>query len=168
MTGARSRAKLLALAVTVVRRASPPLPGRRKGLLRAPRDRLAFGFRHQRHDPYHQVIGLRHVAGQELQGSAVGPQPICPDGLGSSVSPHRFFQKFQGRLAVTGLGDYAFQHLTLMVDGPTVVVSHSVDLHVDLVQVPSPLPAHAHAVYPLGLISAANIGPSRFHQKRTV
>ena len=62
---------------------------------------------------------------------------------------HRFFQEFKGSLAISRLGDDAFQHLALVINSPPKVVSHAVDLHVDFVQVPLPLTASAHRLDPL-------------------
>lgn len=48
------------------------------------------------------------------------------------------------------------------------VVHLVVDLHVDLVEVPSPLCIGAHLLDPLPAYLGGDIGPNRFRQSRTV
>ena len=62
---------------------------------------------------------------------------------------HRFLEQFQCCFAVPRLGDNAFQHLPLVIDGPPQVVRYPVDLHKHLVEVPAPVFAPTHSVHPL-------------------
>lgn len=89
------------------------------------------------------------AAAQVLERSTVGPQAIGDDGLGSAMPLHGFLEEFQCGLAIPRLGHEAFKDLTLMINRPTEVMRHPVDLYVDLVQVPSPLLGRAHPLDPL-------------------
>ncbi len=42
---------------------------------------------------------------------------------------HRFLEQFQCSFAVPRLGDNAFQHLSLMIDGAPQVVRNTIDFH---------------------------------------
>ncbi len=61
----------------------------------------------------------------------------------------RFLHKPQRGLLVSGLGDIALQDLALLVDRPPQVMQLSVDLYVDLIEMPLPLPETAHPACPL-------------------
>jgi hypothetical protein len=84
------------------------------------------------------------AATEVLQSGTVGPEQIGHDGLRSAMPLHRFLQEFKGCLAIARLADDAFQHFTFVIDSAPKVVRHSVDLHVDLIQVPLPVAMHAH------------------------
>lgn len=58
--------------------------------------------------------------------------------LGASVPLQRFLQEFQRSLLVARLRHEAFEHLSFVVDGPPKTVPLAVNLHKDLVKVPSP------------------------------
>jgi hypothetical protein len=70
-------------------------------------------------------------------------------------------------LLVPGLGDEAFQHLSLVIDGAPQLVPLAVDLHEHLVQVPSPA-AGLHALDPalpdLGCEQRAEAMPPEPHR----
>ena len=51
-------------------------------------------------------------------------------------------------LAISALGDVAFQHLTLVVHSPPKVVSLAVNLYKILVQMPLPVQKGPHSVDP--------------------
>ena len=71
------------------------------------------------------------------------------------------------RLAVTT----SLQHLAFMVDGAPKIAELAVDLHKHLIQMPAPTEdRRAYVLFRTRLlrISAANIGPNRFHQNRMV
>lgn len=55
---------------------------------------------------------------------------------------HRFLQELNGSFAISSLSDDAFQHLAYMIDSAPEVVRRTVDLHVDLVEVPVAASAH--------------------------
>lgn len=64
----------------------------------------------------------------------------------------------QGRRLVTGLGDVAFQHLAFMIDRSPQVDHLAVQLHVHLIQMPSPM---AKAAHPAGTLLADIAGEHR-------
>jgi hypothetical protein len=108
--------------------------------------------------------GGAHLA----QSRAVRAQTIRDDRLRRSMPPHRFLQEFQRRLAISALRHKGFQHLAFVIDRAPEVVRLAVDLHEHLVEVPPPLRRRSHPLDAPPRISAANIGPNRFHQNRTV
>jgi hypothetical protein len=99
-TACRSSAWRSALRAIAARSAAPPLPARLRAaaplglpslipraggcqrLLRAPGDGLALLPRDQRHDPDRQVVGLRHVGGDE-------PDAAVPVGAYQALSEVR-------------------------------------------------------------------------------
>jgi hypothetical protein len=62
---------------------------------------------------------------------------------------HGFLQESKCRLAIPAFGHVAFQDFAFVIDRAPEVMLLSVDLHEDLVQVPSPLRALAHRLRPL-------------------
>jgi hypothetical protein len=50
------------------------------------------------------------------------------------------------RSLVFGLAGEGFQHFAFVIDGPPKIVHLAVDLHEDLIQMPSPMGVSAHAV----------------------
>ena len=52
---------------------------------------------------------------------------------------HRFLAEFQCGFLVPGLGHEAFQNLTFVIDSAPEVVPLTVDLHEDLVEMPTPV-----------------------------
>jgi hypothetical protein len=97
-------------------------------------------------------------------------KPVSDDAPKSAVFLHGALQKPQRRRLVPLRGDHRFQDLAFMIDGAPEIaeLGVGVDLHERLIQVPTPLRILAHDRHPLPRISAANIGPNRFDQNRTV
>ena len=60
---------------------------------------------------------------------------------------HRFLEEFQCSFLVSGLRDKAFQNFNLVIDRPPEVVPLAVDLHEDLVEMPTPI-ARPHPLDP--------------------
>jgi hypothetical protein len=79
------------------------------------------------------------------------------------AAPHFFMIRLRSFSAAA----LSRQHLAFMVDGAPKIAEFAVDLHKHLIQVPAPLRIGARATRLLR-ISAAKIGPNRFHQNRTV
>jgi hypothetical protein len=52
---------------------------------------------------------------------------------------HCFPEEFQRRLLIACLGEIAFQHLALMIDGPPEIMPLAVVFHEDLVEMSFPL-----------------------------
>ena len=80
---------------------------------------------------------------------AIRRASICDDDLRIPVSFHCFLQEFQGSSLVAFLGDEAFQHFALMIDGTPEIVGFAPYLHEHLVEVPLPLVDLTHIVGPL-------------------
>src|SRR6056297_9733 len=94
------------------------------------------------------AAGLLPVLDKEiLQSCAVGAQLVRDVALGPTVLLHCFLEEFQSGLLIAGLGDEAFQHLSLVIDGAPKVVPLPVYLHEHLVMVPPPA-AGFHTVDP--------------------
>jgi len=75
----------------------------------------------------------------DLHGSAVRPQKISHDDMWSTISFHCFPEEFQCRFAIPALGDIAFKHFALVINGPPEIVGFSVDFYEHLVQMPLPI-----------------------------
>jgi hypothetical protein len=75
---------------------------------------------------------------------------------------HCFSEEFQCCTTIPALGDVTFKHLALVIYGAPQVVRFTVDLHKNFVQMPLPIRMSAK------VLNAANNGPKRFHQNRTV
>ena len=60
------------------------------------------------------------------------------DDLGLTVFPHCFLEEFQRRPLITGLRDEALKNLPFVIDRPPEVMPTAVNLHKDLVEVPTP------------------------------
>jgi len=73
-----------------------------------------------------------------LHRRPIGAQPVGDDGFGASVALHRALEESQRCLAVPAFCDKDLQHLAFVIDGPLDVKHFTVDLHEDLVQVPTP------------------------------
>ena len=61
-------------AVAQVAELHPARLGHCQRLLGAPRDGFAFGLGHQRHDADGEVIGLRHIDGEEMHAAVAQRQ----------------------------------------------------------------------------------------------
>ena len=96
------------------------------------------------------------------------PKPISDDAARSPVFLHDPLEKLQRRGFVSPRGDHSLQDLALMVDCAPQIAELAVDLHEHLIQVPAPLRIADMCATRRLRISAANIGPNRFHQNRTV
>jgi len=77
------------------------------------------------------------------------------------VSLQRFAQKLQRSMTIPALCDIGFQYFTLVIDGAPEIMNDAIYLHENLVQ------TRIRSTR-FRLLSAANIGPNRFHQNRTV
>jgi hypothetical protein len=60
------------------------------------------------------------------------------------IAENRRFQKLQRRSLVPLRCDHRFRSLALMIDGPPEIAELAVDLHEDLIQMPTPLDVPAH------------------------
>ncbi len=78
---------------------------------------------------------------------AKGSEPVSHDRLDLTMTFQRFPEEFQRSPAIPCLCHETLQHLALVIDGPPQVMPLAVDLHEDLVQVPSPV-ARTHALDP--------------------
>src|SRR5271167_5062261 len=77
------------------------------------------------------------------------PKPIGDDAARRSVGLHDPLEKLQRRSLVPPCGDDSLQNLALMVDGAPKAAELAVDLHEDLIQMPTPLFIAAHVRDPL-------------------
>ena len=103
-----------------------------------------------------------HAPTKILQRGAVGPQPVCDNHLWPAVPFQRFLQEFEGGGAIPRLCDVALEHFAFMVHGLPKGVYLAIDLHEDLVEMPTVLDTRAHAIDP----SLADLG--REHRAKTV
>jgi hypothetical protein len=65
-----------------------------------------------------------------------------------SVSTERFPEEFQGSFFIAPLCDEAFEYLTLVVDSPSEVVPHTINLDENFVEVPPPVTEMTHRLHP--------------------
>jgi hypothetical protein len=70
------------------------------------------------------------------------------------MTSKRFPEEFQRCFLIATLRDEALEHFTLVVDSAPEIVFHAVDLHENLVEMPSPMPEIPHRVDP----AAADLG----------
>lgn len=73
-----------------------------------------------------------------LQRGTVGSEFVRHDDLGLTVFPHCFLEEFQRRPPITRLRDEALKNLPFVIDGPPEVMPLAIDLHEDLVEMPTP------------------------------
>src|SRR5271157_6319275 len=78
----------------------------------------------------------------------VGAKPVSDDAPRSAIFLHDALQKLQRRSLVSLRGDHRFQNLALVIDSPPEIAELAVDLHKDLIQMPTPLGEAAHVRYP--------------------
>ena len=81
---------------------------------------------------------LPSARAQIPQRGPVGRQLVCHNLLRPAMPPHGFPEEFQRRLLVTGLCHKAFQHFALVIHRPPQIMPLAVDLHENLIKVPSP------------------------------
>ena len=90
------------------------------------------------------AVGFLLVTDTEFtEGSPVRSQAISHYLLGVTVPLQRFLQEFQRGLLVPTLRHETLENLALVIDGPPKVVLLAMDLHKDLVQMPTPM-ARSH------------------------
>ena len=56
-----------------------------------------------------------------------------------SIPFHKFLEENNCCLAIAALGNIGFQHFALVVDGTPQIVCFTIDLHKDLIKMPSPV-----------------------------
>ncbi len=83
--------------------------------------------------------------------SFVRGETIGRDLSGRTVALERLLHEPQRCLLVARLRHVALEDLALLIDPAPQVMQLSVDLHVDLIEVPFPLPETAHSTHPLTL-----------------
>ena len=87
--------------------------------------------------------------------------------LRSTETLHRALQKFERSPAIPALRGEDLEHLAFVIDGGLEIMRLAIDPHEHLLHVPAP--ARIRPVLNASfLISAANIGPNRFHHNRAV
>ena len=84
-----------------------------------------------------------------LHGGLVGPQTVRRYGFYPAVPLHQLLHEGESGGLIPGLAGKGFQHLALLVHGSPEVVHLPIDLHVDLVEMPSPVGEGAHVLDPL-------------------
>src|SRR5208337_702687 len=78
----------------------------------------------------------------------IGTKPIGDDAPRSAIFLHDPLQKLQRRSLVPLRRDHRLQNLALVIDSPPEIAELAVDLHKDLIQMPTPLGEAAHVRYP--------------------
>ena len=82
-------------------------------------------------------------------GRAVRAHAVRRNARWSAMLFHLFLKQFQCGLAIPGLGNHTFQHLTPVINSTPEIVRHTAHLHKYLVEIPAPVIASAHSFYPL-------------------
>src|SRR5271156_1996054 len=78
----------------------------------------------------------------------IGAKPVGDDAPRPAISLHDALQKLQRRSLAPLRGDHRFQNLAFVIDSPPEIAELAVDLHKDLIQMPTPLGEAAHVRYP--------------------
>ena len=81
--------------------------------------------------------------------SWIGLQAVGNDGFRSTMPLQRLLEEPQSGRFIAFPGDIAFEHLALVIDRAPQVMHLTVDLHINLVDVPLPVAKAAHPAYPL-------------------
>src|SRR3984957_17923650 len=76
-------------------------------------------------------------------------KPVGDDVLGSTILLHDALQKLERRSLVPLRGDHRFQNLAFVIDSPPEIAELAIDLHKDLIQMPTPLGEAAQMRNPL-------------------
>ena len=95
-------------------------------------------------------------------------KPVSDDALRLATFLYDALHKLERCGLVPLRGDHGFQNLAFVIDSPPKIAELAVDLHKHLIQMPTPLGKRRRCATRFFRISAANIGPNRFHQKRMV
>ncbi len=82
-------------------------------------------------------------------GSGVRSKPVGDDGFSATLALQRLAPEAQSLRFIAGFGDKALQHLALVIHGAPEVMHLAVDLHVDLIEMPPPVPEAFHPADPL-------------------
>jgi len=82
-------------------------------------------------------------------GSGIRLQTVGDHLLGWAVAFERLLDELQSSHLVPGFRDVTLEDLALVVNRSPEVMGLAVDLHVDLVEVPAPVPEALHGVAPL-------------------
>src|SRR5271169_5020075 len=80
--------------------------------------------------------------------SGIGGKPVGDDAPRPAIFLHDPLQKLRRRSLVPLRPDPRFQYLAFVIDRPPEIAELAVDLHKDLVQMPTPLGEAAHVRYP--------------------
>src|SRR5271166_4504400 len=80
--------------------------------------------------------------------SGIGAKPVGDDAPRPAIFFHDALQKLQRRGLVPLRRDHGFQNLALVIDSPPEIAELAVDLHKDLIQMPTPLGEAAYVRYP--------------------
>src|SRR5271166_3612064 len=78
----------------------------------------------------------------------IGGKPVGDDAARAAIFLHDALEKLQRRSLVPLRRDHRFQYLAFVIDRPPEIAELAVDLHKDLVQMPTPLGEAAHVRYP--------------------
>jgi hypothetical protein len=95
-------------------------------------------------------------------------KPVGDDAPRLAIFLHNALQKLhRGSLVSLGRDD-RFQNLAFVINRPQEIAELAIDLHEDLIQVPTPLSEAAHVRYAPFSDLGGEHRPKRFHKKRTV
>ena len=98
----------------------------------------------------------------------MGLEFVRDENMQVNMPLHGSPEEFQFGFSIPALGHKGFQDFAFVIDGTPEAVGDTVDLYENLVEVPPPVGQGRIRSTRLRRISAANIGPNLFYQKRTV
>jgi len=98
----------------------------------------------------------------------VGSKTIGDDLPGLTVALQGLLQEAQSRRFIARFGDVALQDLAFVVYRAPEVVHLPIDPHIDLINVPLPMPEPAHPANPLPPDVGSKHRADLFHHSRTV
>ena len=85
---------------------------------------------------------------QVLKGSSVGPKLVRHQNMRATMPLHRFSEEFQRGFSIPALGHKGFQDFSFVINGSPKVMGDAIDLHEDLVQMPTPVGQGPHSLHP--------------------
>jgi hypothetical protein len=94
---------------------------------------------------------------------AVRAEAVRGDRLGRGMAPERLLHEPERRILVAGFGDVAFKYLALVTHGSPEVHHLAFELHVHLIEMPSPVTEAPIRLTRCRRMSPGNIGPNIFH-----
>jgi hypothetical protein len=89
---------------------------------------------------------LTFLVSNHFHRGAIRREAVGHNHFRIAISPHRFLQKRKRSLAIPPVGNEALQNFALVINCAPEIVLRAINLHKNLIQMPSPLRTLAHAL----------------------